>query len=320
MSAIFGEGEWKGPDGGENIAEAAVQARQMGLSLSTTAKIAEGLLDFENSITAEVEASVMIGKQLNFQRARQLALEGDIAGATKNIVDQVGTEAEFNKLNLLARQSLAKSIGVSVSEMAKLVRGSEKLTLSGALAGKSFDDLVGQDALSGLTSIINSLKMVGASLMDEIGKPIAEMLKSFQESVMTPEGMRNFKNDIIGFVNGIIGFLNGMMSVVEVMTLGFADTTKIKRMTPVNDFKSGPGQITHMMGPAGVFSLNPRDSVMGTTNRVNDFQTGPPGSMGSSTELLRAQRETTRAITSLTLTAGRGEIRVGMEPPMGGEI
>jgi len=55
---------------------------------------------------------------------------------------------------------------------------------------------------------------------------------------------------------------------------------KIPTLSPVGDFKSGPGQITHMMGPAGVFSLNPRDSVMGTTNRVNDFQTGPAGSMG----------------------------------------
>ena len=38
-------------DGGDNIAEAAVQARQMGLSLGTTAKIAKGLLDFESSKT-----------------------------------------------------------------------------------------------------------------------------------------------------------------------------------------------------------------------------------------------------------------------------
>ena len=265
-------------DGGKNIAEAAVQARQMGLSLSTTAKISEGLLDFESSIANEVEASVMIGKQLNFQKARQLALEGDIAGATKNIVDQVGSEAEFNALNVLQRQSLAKSIGVSVSEMAKLVKGSEKLTLSGAMAGKNFDDLVGQDALSGLTSIINSLKMVGAALMDEIGKPIADMLKSFQESVMTPEGMKEFKNDIIGFVNSFTGFLNGLMSFAEIFTT--KDLGRIKQLPLVNDFSSGPGQITHMMGPAGMFSLNPRDSVMGTTNRVNDFQTGPAGSMG----------------------------------------
>jgi uncharacterized membrane protein len=275
-------------DGGKNIAEAAVQARQMGLSLSTTAKISEGLLDFESSIANEVEASVMIGKQLNFQKARQLALEGDIAGATKNIVDQVGSEAEFNALNVLQRQSLAKSIGVSVSEMTKLVKGSEKLTLSGALAGKNFDDLVGQDALSGLTSIINSLKMVGASIMDEIGKPMADMLKRFQESVMTPEGMRKFKNDVIGFVNGLISLFNGLLRLADIATFGLTRLgkgsgimdAKMGYIEPVNDFSSGPGQITHMMGPAGMFSLNPRDSVMGTTNRVNDFQTGPAGSMG----------------------------------------
>jgi len=263
----------------------------MGLSLSTTAKVAEGLLDFESSIANEVEASVMIGKQLNFQKARELALSGDIAGATKNIVDQVGSEADFNKLNILQRKSLAKSIGVSVSEMSKLVKGSEKLTLSGALAGKSFDNLVGQDALSGLTSIINSIKMIGASLMDEMGKPIAAMLKSFQESVMTPEGMKSFKNDILGFIDGLVSLFNGMLRIADIMTLGLTRLGKgsgiidaqidFDKSKFANDFKSGPGGITHMSGPAGSFSLNPRDSVLATTNpiRVNDMMTGPAGSM-----------------------------------------
>jgi hypothetical protein len=51
----------------------------------------------------------------------------------------------------------------------------------------------------------------------------------------------------------------------------------------VNDFTSGPGGITTMMGPAGVFSLNPRDSVLATTNPipVNDMRTGPAGSMNA---------------------------------------
>ena len=217
-------------DGGENIAEAAIQARQMGISLQTTAKIADGLLDFQSSITNEIEASVMIGKQLNFQRARQLALEGDIAGATKNIVDQLGSEAEFNKLNRLQRNALAKSLGVSVSEMAKLVKGGEKLTLSGALAGKSFDDLVGQDALSGLSSIINSLKMVGAAIMDEIGKPIAAFLKDFQENLMTDKGMKAFKDQVLGLMHSIANFfsstlpkvINGIMKGIEVMSFGLA--------------------------------------------------------------------------------------------------
>jgi len=211
------------------------------------------------------------------------------------------------------------------------VKGSEKLTLSGALAGKNFDDLVGQDALSGLSSIINSIKMVGASLMDSIGKPIAEMLKTFQESVMTPEGMKSFKNDIIGFINGLVGFLNTLLVAVDILTIGFSrlsisggiSSLRIDKIDPVNDFSSGPGQITHMMGPAGMFSLNPKDSVMGTTNRVNDFQTGPAGSMGGNidvTGLIAATQETTRAISNLNITAGRGEIRVAMEPQMGGTL
>jgi hypothetical protein len=302
-------------DGGNNIAEAAVQARQMGLSLSTTAKIAEGLLDFESSIANEVEASVMTGKSLNYQKARRLALEGDIAGATKNIVDQVGSEAEFNQLNVLARKSLAKSIGVSVVEMNKLVKGSEKLTLSGAMAGKKFDDLVGQDALSGLTSIINSIKMVGASLLDEIGKPIADLLKGFQKTLMTDEGMKKFKNDIIGFVNSIISLINGIGSIVSAFTFG-TDYNDIKMLKPdalgVNDFKSGPGGITTMMGPAGVFSLNPRDSVLATTNPipVNDISMGPAGS--------KSVGGVQKIEVTGTLTGTRDSLMAVIEPALGG--
>jgi len=262
----------------------------------------------------------MTGKSLNFQKARRLALEGDIAGATKNIVDQVGSEVEFNKLHVLQRKSLAKSIGVSVTEMNKLVRGSEKLTLSGAMAGKKFDDLVGQDALSGLTSIINSLKMVGAALMDEIGKPIADMLKSFQKSVMTPEGMKNFKNDIIGFINGLSTFFNILIGTLDVLTFGLSrlfvkgglGNLYLGSIEPVNDFKSGPGGITTMMGPAGVFSLNPRDSVLATTNPipVNDISMGPAGS--------KSVGGVQKIEVTGTLTGTRDSLMAVIEPALGG--
>ena len=224
-----------------------------------------------------------------------------------------------NKLNILQRKSLAKSIGVSVTEMKKLVSASDKLTLSGALAGKNFDDLVGQDALSGLTSIINSLKMVGAALMDEIGKPIAEMLKAFQKSVMTPEGMKKFKNDIIGFVNSIGSFINVMTGFANWFIKDENEIKKIGKLPLVNDFKSDPGQITHIMGPKGMARLNPRDSVMGTTNRINDFQQFPAGSIGGD-DLAGAIDRNTRALTNMQLTAGRGEIRVAMEPQLGGAL
>ena len=114
-------------DGGLNLARAAVQARKLGASLQTTSKIADSLLDFESSIEKEMEASLMIGKQLNFNRARSLALEGDLAGAAADVAAQVGGPEALNKMNVLQRKALADSIGVSVDELSKLAGGNLKV-------------------------------------------------------------------------------------------------------------------------------------------------------------------------------------------------
>jgi hypothetical protein len=303
---------------GENIAEAAIQARQMGLSLQTTSQIAEGLLDFESSIKKEVEASVMIGKQLNFQRARQLALQGDMVGMMDDVIKQLGSEQEFNELNTIERKSLAQALGVSVAQMNKLVSGADKLSLKGALAGKNFDDLVGQDALSGLTSIINSLKMIGATLLDEIGKPIAEMLKSFQESLMTPEGMLKFKNTLASIVNSIMGILNALAWVAEKWG-GAEDLGRLSKMkvdesgnfVQANDYRGGRGGISMMAGPAGVFRLNPMDSVIATTNPIstNDYGPQPAGSQGNG-----------RFEVFGELKSDRGVLLATIESPPGGRL
>ena len=239
-------------DGGDNLAKAAVQARALGLSLDTTAKIAEGLLDFESSITAEVEASVLIGRQLNLQKARELALTNDLEGAMTEIVKQVGTEAEFNKLMLPQRQALAKSIGVSVSDLAKMVANQDKSNMLAGETAKSFADIIGKDAMSELTATMNELKIFGVALANTLG-PILMGIAKIVNFVLTPIGQA---------VSGISRSVRG-----------------------VDDFHTGPGGITTMMGPAGVFSLNPRDSVLATTNpipvqRVNDMYTSGAGGLG----------------------------------------
>ena len=112
-----------GKDGGKNMLKAAVAARKLGLNLATTAKIADSLLDFESSIEKEMEASMLIGKQLNFNKARELALSGDIAGAAADVMKQVGGQAEFEKMNVIQRRALADSIGVSTDELSKMTSG-----------------------------------------------------------------------------------------------------------------------------------------------------------------------------------------------------
>jgi len=201
-------------DGGDNIAEAAVQARQMGLSLGTTAKIAKGLLDFESSISNELEASIMIGKQLNFQKARQLALDGDIAGATKNIVAQLGSEADFNALNVLQRESLAKSIGVSVTELSKLVSGTEKLTLAGSLAAGSFDDLTGQEALSNLSSITGEFKSLLSEALVAIGPEIEKLIGGFRTFLKESGGVAYLKETFLGVVDVVKSLISSLPTII----------------------------------------------------------------------------------------------------------
>jgi len=109
--------------GGENIAKAAIEARKLGLNLGTVASIAENLLDFESSIEKEMEASMLLGRQMNLDKARELALSGDLAGLAEEIKNQVGSQADFEAMNVVQRKALAAAMGVTVSDLSKMVAG-----------------------------------------------------------------------------------------------------------------------------------------------------------------------------------------------------
>lgn len=161
-------------DGGENIGKAAILATKLGTSFDKVASIAEGLLDFQGSLNKEIEASILIGRNLNFQKARELALNNDIEGAVANVVQQLGTEQEFNRLNLIQRRALADSIGVGVDELAKFVTNQEKATtLQEQISKQPFEKLVGREALDDIAKIVNDFQTIGAELIVSIGPSLA---------------------------------------------------------------------------------------------------------------------------------------------------
>jgi len=120
-------------DGGMNIIAAGVAARKLGLEMSSVASISNSLLDFESSIEDQMTASLLLGRQINLDRARQLALAGDQEGVMKEILKVVGGEAEFNKMNVLERKALAESVGVNVEQLSRLVRNNTAGGTAGAV-------------------------------------------------------------------------------------------------------------------------------------------------------------------------------------------
>jgi hypothetical protein len=155
----------------ENIAKAAVQAKNLGLSLDSVAGAARQTLDFESSIAAEMTARAITGRNINLQKARELALTGNLEGFTKEILKQVGSQAEFNDLNVLQREKIAEATGFELENLTKLVnKQAEAVTLAGALAGQpGFEELVGEKGISTLTQLTGSLRSLGATLTNTLG-------------------------------------------------------------------------------------------------------------------------------------------------------
>lgn len=109
------------------IAKAVVATRRLGLSLSAAKDATEGLLDFEESITSEVQAELLLGRELNLDRARGLALQGKSAEAAEELAKNFGTLKDFQSLNVLQQNALAKSMGMTSDELANVLLQQENL-------------------------------------------------------------------------------------------------------------------------------------------------------------------------------------------------
>jgi len=190
----------------ESITKAAVSARQMGINLDAVAGAAEGMLDFQGSITKEIQAEVLLGRDLNLGRARRLALEGDLNGVMKEIVKNVGSESKFNRMNIIQRRMLASAVGLTAQQLDKVVRNQDKSVVQ----AKSFTDLLGKDGLSALTSLINKIKQMGASLLKSLGRPIEKIFTRIEEFLLDPTLQAKFEK----FAEGLEEKIDGLVSAI----------------------------------------------------------------------------------------------------------
>jgi hypothetical protein len=126
-----------GPSMVKSFQVAAINAKKIGVEFSVITGMADKLLDFENSINAQMEASVLLGREINLDKAREAALSGDYLTVQKEILKQVGSEAEFTRMNVLQKQKLAEAMGVSVADLSKMVKGQGELSDGTKLEGEA---------------------------------------------------------------------------------------------------------------------------------------------------------------------------------------
>ncbi len=112
-------------EGAKNIQQALVFAKQLGLSLDTTAKMADKLLDVESAITAQFKLSSILGRQINIEEEIRLGYMGEADKMQQGLVNKIrATVAEMGGINALLpiqRREMAQTFGITEPELLKMI-------------------------------------------------------------------------------------------------------------------------------------------------------------------------------------------------------
>ena len=130
-----------GAQGGQNIGEAAVAAAKLGVNMGTLTNVTDNLLDFESSITKELELGAMLGRNINLNKARQLAYEGKIGASVKEALNQMGGIEAFNRMDIFQKRAAAAALGLSTDELQKMASNMDKLNDDGTMQLSTFDSM-----------------------------------------------------------------------------------------------------------------------------------------------------------------------------------
>ena len=175
--------------------------------------MSQSLLDFESSIESELSAELVTGKDLNLERARGLALNGDSAAAAAEIASQVGSAADFGKMNVIQQEAIAKAVGMQRDELAQSLIDKESLA---KLSAKE-----GQTALEAYQAM-KDRGMTEAQIATELGD--AQIAKQYEQQsnaekfAQTIEHVKEiFTSMVDGPMGAILSFLGVFLKNTQVI-------------------------------------------------------------------------------------------------------
>jgi len=267
------------------LVNAAAAARKLGISLSEIEDVADGLLDFESSIRAELEAELLTGQQINLDRARGLALMNDMEGLSNEIANNQDILNAFQSDNRLAQQAIEKSLGLSSDQIAKIIfqqKINEGLTAeqAGELAGINEEEA---KRLGLQQQLDQSIAKIAQSLA-----PVAEFFASMVSNSFALYGTLGLIAGIkmIGLITQIATLAamqekaalagvaakvaaNPLMAIATVAGIGLAIAgVKALMAKQIDDgMIDGRGGLV-VSGPKGSFALNSEDTIVANKNGV----------------------------------------------------
>lgn len=274
----------------EILAEAATEARALGLNLEAVDKIASSLLDFESSIAAELEAELLLGQDINLEKARQAALTNDLATLTQEIGKNEGVINAFATGNRIQQEAAAKALGLSREELSGMVMQQEIMNLSqdefiAKYGEQSYQQMQAQSASEKFASTMQKIQ----GIIGDIGTafaPILDLFASFVGYLAESKGgvialagvmttlaaisvMRSIASTITAFsALGPPGVIAGIAAAAGIAGMATAAYSKIQSvkdgMAPAS---KGPFTITDAYGATAITAAGDGVAVSPNINR-----------------------------------------------------
>jgi hypothetical protein len=278
------------------LAKAVAEMEELGTSLETTQKQANALLDWQTSIQNTLEASLITGRNINLDKARELALNNDLVGAAKELVNQQMDYNTFSDMNAIQRTSFAKSLGLETQELSDQLLKLEYMgksrkevaALAGEEAAKRLETLNAQEKFNNaveklkdifvalmdgpigqllglLTDVLGVIGKIGAGIAKAIPAPILKILAGVGAGAAIGAGFGGAPGALVGAGVGLVGSVIGVAA---------------NSGEPADDLMSNYGDRT-LVTPQGAYALNNNDTVIAGTNlfRGNDVYSGPQGAI-----------------------------------------
>lgn len=246
----------------ERIARAVVQAKAFGMTLEQVAKSGESLLNWESSIENELKAELITGRQLNLEKARYAALTGDQVALAEELSKQVGTSAEFTRMNVIQQKSLAEAVGMTTDELAETLRRREEAVKQ----GKSLAQITEEEAKKAIER---------QTIQDKFNATILKLQDFFNNLVAGPIGrfvgkLTESLNIItaIGAGLGTIWAISKGIAAVKAIEYGYTGALLVKdgaRLTLQEAMVAAKGEeLAAQIGIAAAWAIsNPLQALLG---------------------------------------------------------
>ena len=247
---------------GPAIGAAVATAKALGMELSKVDDIAGSLLNFESSIKDELAAELLIGKNINLEKARQAALNNDLETVATEIAKQAGSAAEFGEMNRIQQDALAKAVGMSREDLGKTLFIQEQLagasdiekenrakmleSLTDQYGLEKAQEMLRKDGISSLMAQASSTERINAafSKIDEFVKAIAMNFAPVVDMFAAVAGFIGQSEVAMSFLTGALGAFGVMLTIIAGKALYLAGI-QIAKM-----FAGIVGSFS-MLGPAG---------------------------------------------------------------------